>query len=495
MSTIVTRSGKGSPLTHTEVDNNFTNLNTDKLQSGDTAASLVITSADINGGTIDGTTIGASSASTGAFTTATASTSFGSPVFKATSSAGGALQNSGGTNCLQWGGGGGSNLTLDVNTNVTGAIALNGGTTIGDASGDSFTINSSAVSIPNGLNFDSNTLVIDATNNRVGVGTNSPTTNLHVKGAYVGGTILADTADRYSGITFQNNGTTKLQMYYDNTNVGAEYYLGSGTNYQAFFTNATERMRITSGGDVGIGLTSISGRLDVAGSNSRVRWVLSTSTVNQVASNVDGSAFANAVYDGLLHAWNTSSTERMRLTSAGNLAIGDTATDHKLSVIDPNNRAESAAQMRIGGNGYSAYHFLDATAYYIGQNSNIRSLRMYSGGNPAVGVNLSAGGNSWGTYSDERVKDIIEPIEGGVEKLLHLRTVIGKYKFDETNKRRVFLIAQDVKSVLPEAVSEDPNGSLSLQYQDLIPVLVKAIQEQQAIITNLTTRLTALESK
>jgi hypothetical protein len=72
MSTIVTRAGKGSPLTHTEVDNNFTNLNTDKLQSGDTAASLVITSADINGGAIDGTTIGASTASTGAFTTLSA---------------------------------------------------------------------------------------------------------------------------------------------------------------------------------------------------------------------------------------------------------------------------------------------------------------------------------------------------------------------------------------------------------------------------------------
>lgn len=68
MSTIVTRAGKGSPLTHTEVDNNFTNLNTDKLQSGDTAASLAISSADINGGTIDGTAIGSSSASTGVFT-------------------------------------------------------------------------------------------------------------------------------------------------------------------------------------------------------------------------------------------------------------------------------------------------------------------------------------------------------------------------------------------------------------------------------------------
>ena len=45
MSTIVTRSGKGSPLTNSEVDTNFTNLNTDKVQSGDTVASLTITNA------------------------------------------------------------------------------------------------------------------------------------------------------------------------------------------------------------------------------------------------------------------------------------------------------------------------------------------------------------------------------------------------------------------------------------------------------------------
>jgi hypothetical protein len=62
MSTLVTRSGKGSPLTHNEVDANFTNLNTDKVEK---------TSADITGGTINNTTIGATTPSTGVFTTVT----------------------------------------------------------------------------------------------------------------------------------------------------------------------------------------------------------------------------------------------------------------------------------------------------------------------------------------------------------------------------------------------------------------------------------------
>jgi hypothetical protein len=76
MSTIVLRSVKGSPLTNTEVDNNFNNLNTDKYQAGGalgTPASGTVTnltgtaSINING------TVGATTANTGAFTTLTAS--------------------------------------------------------------------------------------------------------------------------------------------------------------------------------------------------------------------------------------------------------------------------------------------------------------------------------------------------------------------------------------------------------------------------------------
>jgi hypothetical protein len=65
MSTIVTRSGKGSPLTHVEVDANFTNLNTDKVEK---------TSADITGGTINNTTIGATIPSSVNATTITGQT-------------------------------------------------------------------------------------------------------------------------------------------------------------------------------------------------------------------------------------------------------------------------------------------------------------------------------------------------------------------------------------------------------------------------------------
>jgi hypothetical protein len=71
MSTIVTRAGKGSALTHNEVDANFVNLNTDKIQSGNTVGSLIILSATISGGSITGITdLAVADGGTGASTVA-----------------------------------------------------------------------------------------------------------------------------------------------------------------------------------------------------------------------------------------------------------------------------------------------------------------------------------------------------------------------------------------------------------------------------------------
>ena len=115
------------------------------------------------------------------------------------------------------------------------------------------------------------------------------------------------------------------------------------------------------------------------------------------------------------------------------------------------------------------------------------------------GVRLALGGTSWASDSDERVKDIIEPITNAAEKVSTLRAVIGKYKTDEEGTRRAFLIAQDVQAVLPEAVF-DEQGTLMLAYTDTIPLLVAAIKEQQdmialqsEIINSLKTRIEALE--
>ena len=98
------------------------------------------------------------------------------------------------------------------------------------------------------------------------------------------------------------------------------------------------------------------------------------------------------------------------------------------------------------------------------------------------GVYLAVNGTSWASASDERMKDIIEPITDAANKVSTLRAVIGKYKTDEEGTRRSFLIAQDIQAVLPEAVDATDLEKLGVQYTDVIPLLVAAIKELKAEI-------------
>ena len=95
--------------------------------SGISLSGTVTTTGNLTlGGTLDLSSppaIGGTTANTVRGTTITATTKFVGPYFDAANSAGGALRNAGGTAQLQWGAGGGNNLTLDVSTNINGANA------------------------------------------------------------------------------------------------------------------------------------------------------------------------------------------------------------------------------------------------------------------------------------------------------------------------------------------------------------------------------------
>jgi len=136
--------------------------------------------------------------------------------------------------------------TLDVTGNVTltANLNINGNTTIGNASGDTTTINGTAVSVPNGLNIDSNTLVIDATNDRVGIKTASPTVELDVTGA-----ILSSGNITTAGILTASNSTNVTTAppitFTGDTNTGIGH---SAADTLDFVTNGVSRARISSTG-------------------------------------------------------------------------------------------------------------------------------------------------------------------------------------------------------------------------------------------------------
>ena len=114
------------------------------------------------------------------------------------------------------------------------------------------------------------------------------------------------------------------------------------------------------------------------------------------------------------------------------------------------------------------------------------------------GVYMGQNNNSWTSMSDERVKHTWVNHASAEDKLNTL-TKVGTYKrklydrkkpLDESitdnenaetkDKLYVGLSAQEVEAILPECISEDANGIKGIKYQDLTPLLIKAVQELSA---------------
>ena len=106
---------------------------------------------------------------------------------------------------------------------------------------------------------------------------------------------------------------------------------------------------------------------------------------------------------------------------------------------------------------------------------------------------------TWGTISDARLKENIANATPKLGGLMQLRVVNYNLKADPDVKQLGF-IAQEVEKVFPglvESLKDDGEGGnyKAVKTTVLIPMLVKAIQEQQTIITALTARVEALEAK
>jgi hypothetical protein len=194
----------------------------------------------------------------------------------------------------------------------------------------------------------------------------------------------------------------------------------------------------------------------------------------------------------------------MLFVDAGNntVSVGGSQSLGTLSVLSVVDGTEAAPHFAIQGaaSNYRLNMWLDTTAAYIGQDSAIRQVRIYSGGETA-GVALVNGGTSWGTFSDERLKENVEPVENALQSLSGLRTV--KYHLKDVDgpedKKKIGVIAQDLVGVLDEVIDptfrpDDDTEYMGVRYTELVPVLIKAIQEQQDLIESLTARVVKLES-
>ena len=332
-------------------------------------------------------------------------------------------------------------------------------------------------------------LVFDGTNLGVGVtpsawGSGSKAVELGGSGSYFA---LNNTSA---------NGFIYWNMWYDGTNnktkqtgniaaygysSGGAHVWFNGTGTTGATSILTQAMTLDANGGLGIGTTSITSGagykfLQVNGTTSGIIEILCNGTrvggmyCDPTGSSGNGDFIIRNIQPGAI-TFSTNSAERARIDSSGNLLVGTTAQV---------GTANTPLTLRKGG---ITWQVGPANA-----NGNFYVLNASD-----VGVYLANNGTSWTANSDERLKDIIEPITDAANKVSTLRAVIGKYKTDEEGIRRSFLIAQDVQSVFPEAVDAADPDKLGVQYTEVIPLLVAAIKEQSALITQLQADVAALK--
>ena len=358
-------------------------------------------------------------------------------------------------------------------------------------------------------------MTLDASGN-LGVGATSPSAKLDVQVASgsqakmrlsdsagrwleIGG--ASSTADPYFStdaarpILFKNGTSQATQMTLDasgNLIIGNTTNSSFSTTVRSYFETSNQYTSIFKNtyGATGVPLsawnTASSGTISLAnfyiGSGTQIGSI----TASTSALNINGPTAGSGI----------------SIDTSGNLLVGATSVGSYTSgIVVGNSSGAKAVTLPVNGGG-ATFNGVDtvnsaSSGFSMGHITTTAKLQMRVGS--TGGVELASGGTSWSAISDERLKDIIEPIENAAAKVSSLRAVIGKYKADEEGTRRSFLIAQDVQTVLPEAVSttkiamDDDVEYLGVSYTDTIPLLVAAIKEQQAIITQLQADVAALK--
>jgi hypothetical protein len=354
---------------------------------------------DINAGSIDGATIGASSASTGAFTTLTASGAFTSVGIddNATSTA----------------------ITIDSSENVGIGVVPESWTYFSplQAKRSSFA----------------------GSDGQTGVGY-----NWYFDGAY------KYIANDYA-LAYQQNATS-----------GVHSWSTAASGTAGATATLTERMRIDSSGNVGIGTSSPSALIDLGTSTGQKLLMYASSNI-KYGMSIESSEYrmfaedqAVLTFGHMARSNGTSYTERMRIDSSGRLLVGKT----------------SASATGLGTE-------LRGSQIIIGKTSSGTVNGIYFNHNSSYvgGLNYTNTATSVATSSDQRLKENIADADDAGSKIDSIQ--VRKFDWKEDNSHQEYgFIAQELEQVFAYAVHTAQNEmqTKSVDYASLVPMMLKEIQ-------------------
>jgi hypothetical protein len=336
-----------------------------------------------------------------------------------------------------------------------------------------------------------------ATDTLVGKATTDTLTNKTLTGAVMNGTLGATTPSTVAATSISASttlGVTGVATFSAGTAAAPAITTTGDTNTGIFFPAAdtiafaeggAEVARINSSGNVGIGTASPSSRLTTSGATGTGNGLTIVDTdysndTHQIYGNNSLHISAGTGGAGAI-LFKTASSERARIDSSGNLLAGTTTALGLVTV------ARSTA---------SSYNYASNAI-----SNQPDHMGFFNGGTNTGSIQRNGGsGVSYVTTSDYRLKENIAPMTGALAKVTKLKPVTYTWKLDGSEGQG--FIAHELAEVVPDCVAGDKDavnedGSIKPQGIDtsfLVATLTAAIQEQQALITTLTDRITALES-
>jgi hypothetical protein len=251
--------------------------------------------------------------------------------------------------------------------------------------------------------------------------------------------------------------------------------IGSGTG-NVYFQNGVMAPTASSGG------ASSNGVVDLGTSSSRFKNLYLSGGV--YANNASGAFLWNA--ENAPIAFGTNNTERMRIDSSGNLLVG-------VSTFANNTLGVAIRGASTGASDESVRCAVPSTGSTL-------QIGFYNANGRVGSVSTSGTSTAFNTSSDYRLKENVVEMTGALDRVNQLQPKRFNFIADADTTVDGFL-AHEVQDIVPEAITGekdavDSEGNPDYQGIDqskLVPLLTKAIQEQQTIIDNLTTRIEALE--
>lgn len=314
-------------------------------------------------------------------------------------------------------------------------------------------------------------------------------------------------------------GTYRQLATHNERSVGAEFY----THDDAAFRGAVLglfKSRGTRATPTAVQNGDNLGYINFGGYNG-TGYVTGGSIWSRAGSNWSGTDNGADLQFYVTPSGSTTPTRGLYIAPTGNVSVGGGAaiSNNTLSVV---------GSLSVGSTAYK-----DATGPTNGAiisgsvgigTTNPSNFKLQVAGNVGPdsdnAYNFGSALNRWGALyatngtiqtSDARLKQRVTNLNYGLREVMKLRPITFQWKDNSDTKQHLGLVAQEVEQVIPEVVHRDANSKapLGMSYDNLVPVVIKAVQEQQTTITSLQTenaelkqqnaaleaRLSALEKK